>query len=380
MASSQRAFRRASSTMAVLLFGPVFGGVLPASGQSESNGIPPAVQVPVALGCKQCRLVVHAPSVVVASDATIAFADMPSGLFRHPAGSFLVTQGNTGGVPLLFSSNGKAIREIGTMGSGPGEYTGAMRIAFGPGDSSAIVDNRLRRVSVLDRDWRYVRSFRIDGQPSDLAWLPNGDFVVGGPIATASQIGYPLHVLRADGTPKASLGYGNKAIVSHATAEGSRLVQAAGPSDFYAMTVIERLELERWSGTRLQKRWVLGSPYLPDRTALAEKRPFQAILSSFWVGPEEILYLLMVVPRKTWREGVKSSRTADGEELFEIVDQDKIFETVIEIVDLKAGRVLVRSPTERAFFGLLAGGSAYRLDKTDDTGPRFEVSRIRLVR
>ena len=83
----------------------------------------------------------------------------------------------------VYDASGAPLHASGRAGDGPGEYRMLAGIWRGPGDSLLVSDFMARRVSVLDRDAKFARSFSLGGNTGGL--MP-----VGGRIEFAIPQGW----------------------------------------------------------------------------------------------------------------------------------------------------------------------------------------------
>jgi len=72
----------------------------------------------------------------------------------------------------VYAAAGSRLHASGRAGSGPGEYQMLAGIWRGPGDSLLVSDFLARRVTVLDKDATFVRSFSLGGNTG--AMVPTG--------------------------------------------------------------------------------------------------------------------------------------------------------------------------------------------------------------
>lgn len=81
----------------------------------------------------------------------------------------------------VFDPSGEYLHTIGRKGSGPGEFTGAKRMAVGRGDTLWVIDDGEMRYSVLGSDGRFITSYprTVRGfiSPASGALLADGSFV-----------------------------------------------------------------------------------------------------------------------------------------------------------------------------------------------------------
>jgi 6-bladed beta-propeller protein len=68
----------------------------------------------------------------------------------------------------IYDSTGKHLRSAGRAGSGPGEYQNIQGFWIGPGDSLLVAEPITRRLSVLDAQGNYVRSFSLGSQTGQI--------------------------------------------------------------------------------------------------------------------------------------------------------------------------------------------------------------------
>ncbi len=100
------------------------------------------------------------PSVVVRGADGTAYPMRVSGVHRFPDGRILVLDTATSRLR-FHAAAGHHLRTVGGPGSGPGEYRSLDGVAV-IDDSLWIWDRVLGRVSVLDMEGRYLRSFRLE--------------------------------------------------------------------------------------------------------------------------------------------------------------------------------------------------------------------------
>lgn len=82
---------------------------------------------------------------------------------------------------------GKFIRAVGKMGSGPGEFMGPHSLAFDSRGRLFVADRSNNRVQVFDEDLDFVDDWRHFGRPSGVAILKDDTLVV-----SDSESGFPI--------------------------------------------------------------------------------------------------------------------------------------------------------------------------------------------
>lgn len=94
--------------------------------------------------------------------------DSVSGPVRLGDGRLAIANAGTHEVR-VYDGSGAQVHASGRAGDGPGEYRMLAGIWRGPDDSLLVSDFMARRVSVLDRDAKYSRSFSLGGNTGGLA-------------------------------------------------------------------------------------------------------------------------------------------------------------------------------------------------------------------
>lgn len=102
------------------------------------------------------------------------------GARRTAAGRIVVANGGGGQDLRVFDSEGQFLRSAGRSGAGPGEFQRLGRLMGYRGDSVAVWDGRLRRISVFDGEGSLGRSLSLSVLPNavnPVAGWPDGRFL-----------------------------------------------------------------------------------------------------------------------------------------------------------------------------------------------------------
>jgi len=97
--------------------------------------------------------------------------DSVSGPVRLGDGRLAIANAGTHEVR-VYDASGAQVHASGRAGDGPGDYRMLAGIWLGPGDSLLVSDFMARRVSVLDRDAKFARSFSLGGATG--GFVPTG--------------------------------------------------------------------------------------------------------------------------------------------------------------------------------------------------------------
>ena len=105
---------------------------------------------------------------VKGTDAT--HLDLPSGIAILHSGNMVVTDGYGNNRVLLFSKEGKLLKQIGKgaggpqdKGKGPGEWDLPHKLAVDAQENLYIIDREGKRVQVFDKNLTYIREFASPG-------------------------------------------------------------------------------------------------------------------------------------------------------------------------------------------------------------------------
>jgi DNA-binding beta-propeller fold protein YncE len=112
-----------------------------------------------------------------------AHFDLPSGVAILRNGNIVVTDGYGNNRVVMFSKEGKFLKQVGKgtggpaeKGTGNGEWVLPHKLALDANDNMYIVDRENRRIQVFDRNLTYVRQFANDGwNPWDIGISRKGD-------------------------------------------------------------------------------------------------------------------------------------------------------------------------------------------------------------
>jgi 6-bladed beta-propeller protein len=151
----------------------------------------------------------------------------------------------------FYDAKGKHLRSAGRPGSGPGEYQNIQSFWLGPGDSLLVVEPISRRLSLLDAQGNFVRSFSLGGQPGQIVptngrveiAVPVGWFADGTIVGIAQSIAINQ---KRDGTYRDSISlirYGSDGVVRDTLgrfpgAEMEQMTISIGPQTLSVPTAV----------------------------------------------------------------------------------------------------------------------------------------------
>ncbi|MGQ0561586.1 MAG: hypothetical protein ACT443_06910 [Gemmatimonadota bacterium] len=283
-------------------------------------------------------------------------------------------------VPVVFSRDGRLNAVIGRKGSGPNEFRLVSGIAELPGDSVVVVDNMNSRLTVLTPalvvhrtipiDIGVINSIRVLKWPT--AVLINSD------VATADRVGWPLHLASIVDKIALRRSFGLDA--------GEK--RTIGPFDFlHVLSTPRRLEV--WSAEVLQYRVARWSADGRLQEQLIRKPKWFSKRSEYRLGnhrtppPPRILaieadeygrlWIFIAVAAREWREAWANIPTSAREAPVSKIDIEKLYCTVVEVLDPEAKAVIARTTLDGFVVGALPNRRAAIFRIADDKSPIIDV-------
>ena len=304
----------------------------------------------------------------------------PEAVIADPRGRYWVLGSSL--PPFVFDSLGHFERAVGGLGGGPGEFRFPFAAVLLPGDSVLVLDRGGPRAVVVGPDLRASRVIRSRwalGPAVVLDW-PSA-VVMSGVIGTPEGAGQPLHLVRLDGSEVAidtSFGSRNETPGAPHRFEPPQRVTAGSRGRLWAAPATSyrvdqwtpdgrrTLSLERTpSWFSRQAGYAIGNPDTPP----------PSLISAIQEDPSGLLWVFVRVPAATWREAWRRVPEGAREVSLGQIDVEKLFATIIEVIDPRHARVVARARVEAWIVSALSGGrvASYGVDAGGE--PRITISR-----
>lgn len=285
---------------------------------------------------------------------------------RDGTGGFLLSGPVGGGQIFSYGADGRWLRSFGRAGEGPGEFGRNLGVFVGAGDSIYVVDSSQFRVSLLDRDGRFVRSFAVPGPPVAYAALPSRDLLFHfRPSGRPDDARSLFYLMDPTGAEVARFGTstGIEADIDQWVVSG----HATG--GFWSGSVW-RYELYRWQGpdsliqtvTR-EVDWFPPGGQLSPEIYVSEPPPPQ--LMHITVDDRGWVWTYSWVPDQNWSPNDSRSPTPEWTRAN--------FDTMIEVIDVTAGRVLAAARSDEMLGHACNVNLAYAVVETDAGDTRVQV-------
>jgi hypothetical protein len=370
---------RRSSTVKRLI-ALVSGSLIPAApgfAQRSQSGV-----VPNDLSCATCRIVARRVTTLGSADSVGYIRSGIHTVTVDSHGRFWVLSGE--GPPVVFDSSGKFVSEIGWLGRGPGEFIRPISAIPISGDSVLIIDGSLRRATVVAGNLAPGRTVQLPEIFRPLIALDWPNIVIGnGTIGVANSIGWPLHRL--------SFGANEAVVLSSFGPDSGEVRPFEGPTLHQQLSRSSKAGF--WSADVLKyrvSRWSAAG----ERMATLERRPrWFPTASRFWIGNPEtppppaigavadeegLLWVFIRVAAPTWRE--VWPKAAENEYEYNKLELEKMFHTMVEVIDPDAKRVVARASLPYWLIEALPGHRAAAYTVDSHGVPHIDVYKLEVVR
>ncbi len=334
--------------------------------------------VPDAPTCRDCEV---ALSILTRLGAT----DGP-GMIDWRGGLTIATVDSRGRIYLMgffatalkvYDASGRYETTIGRKGDGPGEFRGIMGSVVGPADSLFVFDRLAMRMSVFGPDHAFGRSSPIDVEPAGYqpliaSWDPE-HFYITADMRTAELIGWPVHRVNRMGSRVCSFGSTTGDYSPSDSRGGTRILADTGESGTLWSGVREEYVIERVSPCgrgaleiiRRDADWFPSPEYVD--TDHGERKPPPLVANL--LQDHDRLWVLAWVPDPKWKEA------GAGPE-----DKYRRYDSVIEVIDLREGRVIARSRFDELYQQFLGPGIVGGTVFEGGLVPVYHVMRAEIVR
>ena len=271
----------------------------------------------------------------------------------------------------LFGPDGAFLRRIGGVGSGPGELEHVTSLVVVGDGLFSILDRR--RGMILTFDW--TGALRQETRPQ--GWFPRGiqTIHVGGSMAvhhanirTPDLVGYPLHLVNLQsGHVEESFG---SLTGEYDLQSDFNQVIARGPRGAVWLAEQYAYKIALWESNKLLhslQRDVEWFPELPMAEVGHGWGEEPSTLIAAIAADDSLLWIAIGIADEQW------------EKVAEYRDRALSYDTIIEVVDWKRGRVVGTERFDGDYFHWVEPGLLGRLVVTSEGSLRYRTMRVRLV-
>jgi hypothetical protein len=341
------------------------------------------LEIPATPTCPRCTFEKTKVLTIAGTSDSVMIAQYPD-IVRDRRGRFYVSGANYN--VLAFDSVGRFLGTMGRRGPGPGEFsTPPSALLIGRADSLYALSGRA--LSVFSPAFVHARTSGMQSYHLGAATLPSGEIVWHGPDASAPRDGYSLVLLDAKGTQVRTLRAAVPA--TPPCRECSQRTLSISPDRTSIWTAARnRYEIEQLSpdGRLLRTVSVRGSPWFEPWTAPVPRdragstRPPSRLGAAVEDGQGR-LWVMGFTAASDWKPDPSFDVSRRGIGIISPAEQAyraRSFAMVLEVLDLRSGRLIASQRFDRDSFAFLGGGLAWTTREDADGNTLIDIWRLSL--
>lgn len=275
------------------------------------------------------------------------FAVSPTGVARSAGGRYFVSSGDGFSPQLVqvFDTNGRWLRAIGRLGSGPGEYARPEAV-LPKGDSLLIVDGDARRLTILNAGLEVARVEQMPTYLSSPSLMPDGS-LIGGVTRRAgdsSVVVFERWIPGSDSTVR----WTEPGSCDRDCWHFGKAFNTDETNGVWAIDRLFRYRLRRYDSLGAQLRsWDLTAdwfmPYDSVMNSSPQRPPAPYIIGS-WLDSAGRIWISALTADAEWHEGLGPQQRGEGGLMYYPTDDWGLtYDAVIEVRDTVDGALLASS-------------------------------------
>ena len=330
-----------------------------------------AQAIPIAECAAPCPLVVELAGTFGDDEGPGMLGDYVRGFPGNNGRWYLVDRPPT--EVKVFDGAGAFLHRFGRSGEGPGEFS-LIRYVLPIGEGVVAVLDDPSGLKFFDSAGNLLREARLPFAPGEngAAYADGLGFVISANAPTPGRAGLPLHIVDLDdGSVDVSFG-SLTGEYPFSDVDGASRYLAEGPAAgaVWAARLYE-YRIELWTPDGLQRSLVRDVSWFPPATqsTLAHgwsERPNTILVGLAATGSE--LWVKFRVADERWMEAAEENPVNPDRGLF--------YDTMIEVIDLDASRVVGRVRLDEDYSNLIAPGMIGRTVVTPAGSVRYQVYRM----
>jgi hypothetical protein len=295
--------------------------------------------------CTTCRVTLTTP---VTLQGTGSGTDLGSiqALARLADGRYALVSHADAAVIAVFAADGRFLRTVGRRGTGPGEFSYLTHLAT-HGSTLFAFDARQRRVTALDAQFAVARSAPF---PGEIYWgtLPLNDslLVLNTLVRTRELVGFLAHTVDWNGgivKSFASTDAGFRFDLDRSVYFRS-FARSADGGIWIAPSTSYSLELWTPAGS-LRRVLVRNANWFRDHLGTdgglpTPDHPPAPRLLAVRTDAQGRIWTLTRIAATGWREALRATVQRNGRTTHEIVDWDRAFDSIVEVISPDDAAVL----------------------------------------
>jgi hypothetical protein len=342
--------------------------------------------VPEPASCAKCRITARPLAEIGTPDTEGELPGFPRMIAQTRDGRYVVPV--PGEPPLIYDSTGKYLGRLGAAGDGPGEFRTPRFIATGPGDTLFVYEAPSGRISVFGPDLNFIRTFVGVRSAQHFSVLSTGMLLVVGSLNNAEQIGLLYHLFNSKGEQPKTIGEPAVQIVQRQPFDAFRKAGAATGDRFWSASEFYEYRIEEWSSDGRLHRVLRprSSWFTPYQLAVGEApgrvSPTKPALPDVWAVWTDQMGRIWVAARvaDTSPTGAFGPPVqVEGGQQYPIAAPERVWNTVVEVIDPVRARVVARATFPWAVHGWVKGNRVFGIRQTEDGGPVIDVWQLNLL-
>lgn len=340
------------------------------------------VQIGSDVSCGSCKIVTARTALDVrGSGLTVE----PASVASDSKGRFWVFSSQL--PPLVFAANGAFIRQIGPRGSGPGEFLPGGIIAQLPGDTLLLFDVRNGRAVVISPNLQSVTTLPLNIAPGRVLAISSTRVVMSGFARGPNNAGMPLHFVDLSSrglrlTRSFGLYNGDIADDPYAQMGLSWHLARSGDGGFWTAELLQ-YRLRKWSpdGDVIMD-YERRPDWFPPQMIISPGTPHEPPPPAMRGISEQdtLVWTFIHVPDRRWAQAWPKDAPVKGEVRGSSVDFSRLFDTIVEALDIRTRRVTARTRLSDYSLNALEGGRLVTT-QTDSSGyPQVTILSLSLHR
>lgn len=252
-------------------------------------------------------------------------------------------------------------------------------------DTLIVVDDR-NLLLLPPQDDGAIQVIPLNYHPEGVLPLPAGGYLTQADIRIPSMIGLPVHVHGADGEHIRSFGRSSDRLSASVPYDFVRTI-AYGPNGSFFVASVNRYRIENWSLSgrllgAIEKAPSWFTPWESMPSDLRAEKPPPWLDSVRFAEEDGVLWCVFHVPDRNW---VKTSDTdptveAPGGSDLTLDKMHDVFDTIIEVIDLRSGEVVASKRIDQRISGYLNDGKNIYTAVTRDGDIRVTLLRLFLIK
>ena len=341
------------------------------------------LEIPGTPTCPRCTFERTKVLTIAGTSDSMLIAQYPH-LARDSRGRFYVSGANYN--VLAFDSVGRFLGTMGRRGPGPGEFsTPPSALLIGRADSLYALS--ARALSVFTPAFAHARTSGMQSYHVGAATLHSGDLVWQGPDASAPRDGYSLYLLDAKGARVRTLRA--TAPATPPCLECTQRTLSLSPDRTSIWTAARnRYEIEQLNtdGRLLRTVSVRASSWFEPWTAPVPRdragstRP-PSRLGAVVEDGQGRLWVMGFTAASDWKPDPSFDVSRRGIGIISPAEQAyraRSFAMVLELLDLRSGRLIASQRFDRDSFAFLGGGLAWTTREDADGNTLIDIWRLSL--